>query len=38
MFSFYIRSGWVKDSSGKWIKDPDAEFDTDEEEHPTLIN
>ncbi|XP_039295980.1 sodium channel modifier 1 [Nilaparvata lugens] len=24
-------SGWLKDASGNWVKDPDAEFDSDEE-------
>ncbi|KAK9504812.1 hypothetical protein O3M35_008995 [Rhynocoris fuscipes] len=24
-------SGWIKDKFGNWIKDPEAEFDTDEE-------
>uniref|UniRef100_A0A023EZF9 Sodium channel modifier 1 n=1 Tax=Triatoma infestans TaxID=30076 RepID=A0A023EZF9_TRIIF len=24
-------SGWIKDKSGNWIKDPEAEFDTDDE-------
>jgi len=24
-------SGWIKDSTGQWVKDPNAEFDSDEE-------
>ena len=28
---FFPRSGWKKDLGGKWIKDEDAEFDSDEE-------
>uniref|UniRef100_A0A1B6KI64 Sodium channel modifier 1 n=1 Tax=Graphocephala atropunctata TaxID=36148 RepID=A0A1B6KI64_9HEMI len=28
-------SGWIKDQMGKWIKDPNVEFDSDEEETPT---
>uniref|UniRef100_A0A1B6DFC2 Sodium channel modifier 1 n=1 Tax=Clastoptera arizonana TaxID=38151 RepID=A0A1B6DFC2_9HEMI len=31
-------SGWIKDSSDNWIKDPNAEFDSDEEECPQLQN
>ncbi|XP_075231711.1 sodium channel modifier 1-like isoform X2 [Lycorma delicatula] len=27
-------SGWLKDSSGNWMKDPDAEFDSDEGDGP----
>ncbi|XP_046674065.1 sodium channel modifier 1-like [Homalodisca vitripennis] len=27
-------SGWIKDSLGNWIKDPNVEFDSDEEEAP----
>uniref|UniRef100_A0A672RQJ9 Sodium channel modifier 1 n=1 Tax=Sinocyclocheilus grahami TaxID=75366 RepID=A0A672RQJ9_SINGR len=26
------RSGWLQDRSGKWVKDENAEFDSDEEE------
>ncbi|XP_042297170.1 sodium channel modifier 1 [Sceloporus undulatus] len=29
-------SGWVQDGSGKWVKDENAEFDSDEEEPPPL--
>ncbi|NXG09353.1 SCNM1 protein, partial [Sakesphorus luctuosus] len=29
-------SGWVQDPSGKWLKDGNAEFDSDEEEPPEL--
>lgn len=28
---FLSRAGWKKDLSGKWIKDEDAEFDSDED-------
>lgn len=31
-FVFLPRAGWRKDNSGKWIRDADAEFDSDEEE------
>lgn len=26
-----LRAGWKKDLDGKWIRDEDAEFDSDEE-------
>ncbi|XP_058015966.1 sodium channel modifier 1 [Ahaetulla prasina] len=29
-------SGWIQDGSGKWVKDENVEFDSDEEEPPTL--
>uniref|UniRef100_A0A8C5RCU0 Sodium channel modifier 1 n=1 Tax=Laticauda laticaudata TaxID=8630 RepID=A0A8C5RCU0_LATLA len=29
-------SGWIQDGSGKWVKDENVEFDTDEEEPPML--
>nr|XP_060613988.1 sodium channel modifier 1 [Anolis sagrei ordinatus] len=29
-------SGWVQDGTGKWVKDENAEFDSDEEEPPPL--
>ncbi|NWR40229.1 SCNM1 protein, partial [Tachuris rubrigastra] len=29
-------SGWLQDPSGKWVKDGNAEFDSDEEEPPAL--
>uniref|UniRef100_A0A8D2KQZ3 Sodium channel modifier 1 acidic C-terminal domain-containing protein n=1 Tax=Varanus komodoensis TaxID=61221 RepID=A0A8D2KQZ3_VARKO len=35
----YLRlksSGWVQDGSGKWVKDENVEFDSDEEEPPAL--
>ncbi|XP_053133962.1 sodium channel modifier 1 [Hemicordylus capensis] len=35
----YLRlksSGWVPDGSGKWVKDENVEFDSDEEEPPPL--
>ncbi|NXP24888.1 SCNM1 protein, partial [Scytalopus superciliaris] len=33
----YLRSsGWIQDPSGKWVKDGNAEFDSDEEEPPAL--
>lgn len=34
-FSFslhYISSGWLRDRSGKWVKDENVEFDSDEDE------
>lgn len=33
-------SGWIKDKSGNWIKDPEAEFDTDDEvnEEMSILN
>ncbi|XP_054269113.1 sodium channel modifier 1-like [Macrosteles quadrilineatus] len=27
-------SGWIKDATGKWIKDPNVEFDSDEDDIP----
>ncbi|KFP77394.1 Sodium channel modifier 1, partial [Acanthisitta chloris] len=33
----YLRlrsSGWIQDPSGKWVKDENAEFDSDEDEPP----
>ncbi|XP_069684554.1 sodium channel modifier 1-like [Periplaneta americana] len=27
-------SGWIKNASGSWVKNPDVEFDTDEDEPP----
>ncbi|XP_075301263.1 sodium channel modifier 1 isoform X2 [Opisthocomus hoazin] len=36
----YLRlrsAGWIQDPSGKWVKDENAEFDSDEEEPPTLL-
>ncbi|KAL7977982.1 hypothetical protein Chor_004969 [Crotalus horridus] len=35
----YLRlksSGWIQDGSGKWVKDENVEFDSDEEEPPML--
>uniref|UniRef100_A0A8C8VR74 Sodium channel modifier 1 n=1 Tax=Pelusios castaneus TaxID=367368 RepID=A0A8C8VR74_9SAUR len=29
-------SGWIQDPSGKWVKDENAEFDSDEDEPPCL--
>ncbi|XP_070807474.1 sodium channel modifier 1 [Pituophis catenifer annectens] len=29
-------SGWIEDGSGKWVKDENVEFDSDEEEPPVL--
>ncbi|KAM4662101.1 sodium channel modifier 1-like [Discoglossus pictus] len=29
-------SGWIPDGSGKWVKDENVEFDSDEEEPPAL--
>ncbi|XP_010151499.1 PREDICTED: sodium channel modifier 1-like, partial [Eurypyga helias] len=36
----YLRlrsAGWIQDPSGKWVKDENAEFDTDEDEPPALL-
>ncbi|XP_069734777.1 sodium channel modifier 1 isoform X1 [Phaenicophaeus curvirostris] len=30
-------AGWIQDGSGKWVKDENAEFDSDEEEPPALL-
>lgn len=30
-------AGWIRDRSGKWVKDENAEFDSDEEEPPLLL-
>lgn len=30
-------AGWIQDPSGKWVKDENAEFDSDEEEPPALL-
>ncbi|XP_073991344.1 sodium channel modifier 1-like isoform X1 [Rhodnius prolixus] len=30
-------SGWIKDKSGNWKKDPEAEFDTDDEDNEISI-
>ncbi|NXO46510.1 SCNM1 protein, partial [Locustella ochotensis] len=33
----HLRSrGWLQDPAGKWVKDENAEFDSDEEEPPPL--
>ncbi|XP_054842986.1 sodium channel modifier 1 [Eublepharis macularius] len=35
----YLRlksSGWIQDGSGKWVKDENVEFDSDEDEPPAL--
>jgi len=29
---FVYRSGWIKNADGKWVQDPDVEFDSDEYE------
>lgn len=29
-------SGWIPDGAGKWVKDENVEFDSDEEEPPTM--
>ncbi|XP_037739193.1 sodium channel modifier 1 isoform X1 [Chelonia mydas] len=29
-------SGWIQDTSGKWVKDENVEFDSDEDEPPSL--
>lgn len=34
--SFPCSSGWIPDGSGKWVKDENVEFDSDEEEPPML--
>ncbi|XP_009069978.1 PREDICTED: sodium channel modifier 1-like, partial [Acanthisitta chloris] len=36
----YLRlrsSGWIQDPSGKWVKDENAEFDSDEDEPPVRL-
>ncbi|XP_063997273.1 sodium channel modifier 1 isoform X1 [Pogoniulus pusillus] len=30
-------AGWLQDPSGKWVKDQNVEFDSDEEEPPALL-
>ncbi|XP_034467273.1 sodium channel modifier 1 [Hippoglossus hippoglossus] len=30
--------GWIQDRSGLWVKDEDVEFDSDEEEPPSLVH
>uniref|UniRef100_A0A8D0FPE9 Sodium channel modifier 1 n=1 Tax=Strix occidentalis caurina TaxID=311401 RepID=A0A8D0FPE9_STROC len=30
-------AGWIQDHSGKWVKDENAEFDSDEDEPPALL-
>lgn len=30
-------SGWIQDKSGNWVKDENVEFDSDEEEPPSLL-
>ncbi|XP_061872360.1 sodium channel modifier 1 isoform X2 [Colius striatus] len=30
-------AGWIQDPSGKWVKDENVEFDSDEEEPPALL-
>uniref|UniRef100_A0A8C3J2M9 Sodium channel modifier 1 n=1 Tax=Calidris pygmaea TaxID=425635 RepID=A0A8C3J2M9_9CHAR len=30
-------AGWIQDRSGKWVKDENAEFDSDEDEPPVLL-
>ncbi|KAM6106613.1 sodium channel modifier 1-like [Pterocles gutturalis] len=30
-------AGWIQDGSGKWVKDENAEFDSDEDEPPALL-
>ncbi|KAK6628294.1 hypothetical protein RUM43_002106 [Polyplax serrata] len=29
-----LESGWIQDSNGKWMKDPNVEFDSDEDQPP----
>lgn len=31
-----LESGWIKDADGNWMKDPEVEFDSDEEEPPAF--
>ncbi|KAG8009756.1 Sodium channel modifier 1 [Nibea albiflora] len=32
----FFSEGWLQDRSGKWVKDENVEFDSDEEEPPSL--
>lgn len=32
-----LESGWIQDGNGKWIKDPNVEFDSDEDEPPPFF-
>lgn len=32
----FLSQGWLQDRSGRWIKDENVEFDSDEEEPPQL--
>uniref|UniRef100_H3AVH3 Sodium channel modifier 1 n=1 Tax=Latimeria chalumnae TaxID=7897 RepID=H3AVH3_LATCH len=39
LMEHYLRlksSGWIQDGAGKWVKDENVEFDSDEDEPPTL--
>lgn len=31
-----LEAGWIKDASGNWVKDPNVEFDSDEDEPPVF--
>lgn len=31
-----LESGWIQDSTGNWVKDPNVEFDSDEDEPPSF--
>lgn len=31
-----LEAGWIKDASGSWVKDPNVEFDSDEDEPPVF--
>lgn len=32
----FLSNGWLQDRSGQWVKDENVEFDSDEEEPPSL--
>ena len=36
LFSVICSSGWIPDGQGRWVKDENVEFDSDEEEPPDL--
>ncbi|KAH8035154.1 hypothetical protein HPB51_004395 [Rhipicephalus microplus] len=36
--SLWLRSGWKLDRDGKWVKDENVEFDSDEEEPPPFVD
>lgn len=37
LFCLFLSQGWLQDRSGKWVKDENVEFDSDEEEPPSLV-